>query len=515
MSTSRRRAALATLTGSTTSVLIVSIQTVVLIPLYLHAIGPRLYGAWLGSGDVLAWMQALDLGLPNLMIQRIGAAHGRGDWRAVAEYFAAGMLILALVALVVALAGFAVSYLLPGLMGLTGDEAYVLQSCFIVGSIASALNLFTNSIVGFSRGIQNTAFMNVVSVVSFLVGFGVSLSLVLTGWGLWAIALGLIARAGFFLVGSAIFAVGSLRGSLLHFFRVRRSLLREFLVVSPVAALGGISYALMNQSESAIVAIFLRPELAAVLTLTRKAVDVARSLVDMIAFATYGGFAHLVASEQRHRAMLVHAEINSLRLSLALAMASAYMTVNASLLSVWVGSAQYGGALLTILMAVQFVTVGGSYLMNYLYRATGPGPVVRGSVALIVECVIRVPLMIGLLRVLGLIGIPLAGTITAIVSGWLAYRWTLGEVSPYSAPPVSSSRRVWVGRAVVWSVGMLACVFARWESWAYVLIAGSAIAVVGGAVLVYLDPVLRHTRVSFITSKGRLCSVKPGANRLE
>ena len=275
MSTSRRRAALVTLAGSTTNTLVVSIQGVVLIPLYLRAIGPRLYGAWLGSGDILVWMYAFDLGLPNLMIQRIGAAHGRGDSRSVAEYFATGMVVLAVVAFAIALCASALAFPLPGWMGLVGAEANTLRLCFIVGSIAQAANIFNNSVVGFSRGVQNTTFMNMVVIVSSVVGFGVSLGLVLTGWGLWAVALGLVARSGVSLVGSVFFTVSALRGGMLRFFRVRRHMLREFLVISPATALGGIGYAVMNQSEAALVAIFLRPELATVLILTRKALDVA------------------------------------------------------------------------------------------------------------------------------------------------------------------------------------------------------------------------------------------------
>ena len=71
--------------GERASTLIASIQSVILIPLHIAHIGPRLYGAWLGSGDILVWMQAFDFGLPNLMIQRIGEAHGRGDAAQVAE----------------------------------------------------------------------------------------------------------------------------------------------------------------------------------------------------------------------------------------------------------------------------------------------------------------------------------------------------------------------------------------------------------------------------------------------
>ena len=502
METSRRHATFATLMGSSFTTLIVSIQTVVLIPFYLHAVGPHLYGAWLGSGDFLVWMQTFDLGLPNLMIQRIGAAHGRGDFKSVAEYFATGMATMAIVALAIGLAAFALSFWLPGWMGLVGDEARTLQMCFTVGAAASTLNIFNNSIVGFARGVQKTTFMNVVTIVSGFVGFAVSLGLILTGWGLWSIAMGLVARAGASLLGSSIFVTMMLRGGLIRFLRVRGRVLREFLVISPATALGGIGYSVMNQSDSALVAIFLKPELAAVLNLTRKALEVARGLVDMIAFATYGGFAHLATSDQRHRTLQIHAEINSVRLSLAVAMASAYMAVNASLVSVWVGSSQYGGALLTILIALQFIVVGNSFLMNYLYRAVGP--VMQGSLALAAESITRVPLMIGLLLWLGLPGIPIAGIITGSIFGALAYRWTIKEVASFAGPRPRTSPWVWVMRAAVLGIGILACVFVRWDNWVFIIAFGSVMTLAGIAALITVDPLLKIVRDPLVSILGRL-----------
>ena len=211
----------------------------------------------------------------------------------------------------------------------------------------------------------------------------------------------------------------------------------------------------MNHSESALVAIFAKPELATVFTLTRKAIDVARALMDMVGAAVEGSFAHLVSSDQRHRALQIYAEITSLPLSVAIVMASAYMAANPSFVSLWVGSSQYGGIMLTILLAVRFVVVCGSHLMNNLYRATGP--VMQGSLTVLVESVIRVPLMIGLMNWLGLPGVPVAGILTAGISGWLAYRWTLKDLCGFAETTATVPLRVWAMRLIVFCAGMLIC----------------------------------------------------------
>src|SRR5215210_4877473 len=75
-SQSRRRAALTTLFGTGATVAVTVAQAFVLIPLSLLHLGTHLYGAWLGAFELLIWLQLLDMGIPNLMTQRIGAAVG-------------------------------------------------------------------------------------------------------------------------------------------------------------------------------------------------------------------------------------------------------------------------------------------------------------------------------------------------------------------------------------------------------------------------------------------------------
>jgi len=499
---SRRIATQTTAFGSVGNTLLVFLQAVLLIPLYLHYIGPRLYGAWLGSGDLLLWIQVVDLGLPNLMIQRIGAAQGRGDNQSVGEWFATGTLVIGVVSLVVTMIGAAASVFLPGWMSLSGAEASQLRSCLLVGVVASGIILLNNSFVGFSRGIQDTAFMNGVLLVSSLASLGTSLVLILSGWGLWALALGLAARAAVALFGSLLFVAPSLKGNLRPFFRIRTPILREFAVACPGTAFGSVSYAVMNHSETALVAILIRPEVATLFNLTRKAADVARGMLDTIGFASYGGFAHLVGSDERHRALHVHAEITSLYLSMAVVAASAYMAVNRSLVTVWVGADQFGGVVLTMLMAAQLIVVGQSYLLNYLYRAAGA--VVKGSVALGSECALRFPLMIGLLLWIGLPGLPVAAITTAALSAALVNRWTKSELSAYGEPVRPLPGRLVTVRVALLATGILGGVLLSEPSWGYVLVTGSLIVLVGGSALLAVDPLQKNLTVPALSRAGSL-----------
>jgi O-antigen/teichoic acid export membrane protein len=483
---------LATLSGTTAVTAIVVVQALVLAPLFLRELGAPLYGAWLASGELLVWILAFDLGLPNLLIQRIGAAHARGDVATVGEYLAAGLLVLAVIGLGLAAAVVVVAPLVPALMGLSGEDAHALRSVLRVAGIATAALVTTNAVVGFSRGIQQTGLISAASVLSVLCGFLVTLALLLSGWGLWAAAAGVVARATILVLGAAWFVwLQVRRQGLAAHVRIRWRACRELLAISPVTAAGGLAYAGMTQSETALVAILGRPDLAAAYALTRRAGDLARVLIDVIGMASYGSFAHLVASSERSRSLAVHAEVSSLRLSLAVTAAGAYVAVNASLVTVWVGEAQYLGLAATVAFAVQMVAVGQAYLMNYLYRATGA--VAKGSWLLVAESLLRIPLMVILFQWMGVVGIPLAGVLTAIGFGSLALAWTCRELADTCPARPTASVTLHLARGAVLGAGVM--IGAAWyqPTWPFALFVPLLFAAVSFPLQAAFDPLIRET----------------------
>lgn len=491
---SRRSAAVASLAGNAGTTLVASLQALLLVPLYLHELGPRLYGAWLASGDVLLWLQSFDLGLPNVMIQRIAFAHGRGDQRTASEYFATGTAILGVLSASVVALLFWGAPAVPRWLNLTGADATLLTRCVRLGAVASGLTLLNWAVVGYSRAVQDTAAMNLAAVGASLVGFGVTVVLLLCGFGLWSLVFGSCARAIGSVFGSVAYLISRGRDGRFTRLRIRRAAAVDLLSLSPSTALAGIGYALMNQSENAIVGVMLGPDRVPILAITRKGADVLRGLLDMIGFATYGGFAHLVASTDRTRAPRVYGEIVSLNLSLGVASAAAYMVVNPSFVTRWVGGSFFGGPWLTLLMAGQLLTMSVSYLINYLYRASGR--LVRGSVVLIAECVVRVPLMVLLASTIGLLGVPLAALITSSVSAVLVHTWEIAELSHLGDRIPLLASRVALFRVALFAVGAVGCVLLLVPSWPFVFSLGFTVFAASAVLLIGIDPLLVGVRAT-------------------
>lgn len=482
--------------GSTSSGVLGALQTLILMPLYLREIGPGLYGAWSGSGDLLVWLQTFDFGIPNIMIQRIGAAHGRGDQASIGAYLCSGIAMVAVVAAAALAAAFAIHAWVPVWMGARGEAARTLSACFLIGATAAVMNILSHGIHGLAKGIQQTAFVNAALVVATVAGFGVTAGLLVGGWGLYSIAWGAAARAGIALAANLWFALSVLNRGLWSHFRLRGHLVREMAVLSPPVLLAGVSYGVMNNSQAAIAAMTLGPGAATVLTVTRRAMDLARYFSDVVAYAAYGGFASLFGGEEgRSRAMHVRAEVVAVYMTIAVALGTACMAVNPSFVTVWVGAEQFGGSALTVALATGLLVSGWSFLSNYLYRATGKQA--EGAWLLVGEALVRVPLMAILARAFGLTGLAAASIGTAAVSGWLAYRGTLA--ASLSAPQKEGRGEGPPGRTrllsiygALWAAGALACMTLVVPNWLFVGTLGLGAA--GGSLLLLrqADPLLQR-----------------------
>ncbi len=508
MQTNRRKATLLTLAGGTFNTAVVSIRAVILIPLYLHYIGPHLYGAWLASGDVLVWMQAMDLGLTNLMVQKVGAAYGGKDYKSAGEWFASGVLVLAIASLLILVVGAILSRFVATWFQVSGPDAAELQGAFLLGVVATALTLFNYSFIGLSRAVQDTAFVNGALVVSTLIGFVTSLGLLVADFGLWAIGASLLVQALISVLGSLIFMRHYMTTDMRQYGHVRGTILKQYLRVAPLTGLGTAGYAMINQSLTVLAAIIIRPEAATVLSLTSKAANMGRILVDNVAFAAYGSFAHLVGSPERSRALRVHAEIRALRLALAIVLAAGYLAANSTLVSIWVGPGQYGGMLLTFCFALELIVAGDSFLVNYLYRALGR--VAEGSAALFLEGIVRLPLAALLLFWLGMPGGVAAGVLTSLLAVTIVSRRSTREMLQYSDAAESSPKTIWLLRMALLVAGLGVGLELNHLPWTVVFIIAAGLAFGGAYFMLWIDPLTRSTREMVARQAFRLASTIAG-----
>jgi O-antigen/teichoic acid export membrane protein len=386
---------------------------------------------------------------------------------------------------------FAVSPHIAGWMRIGSEEAGSLRGAFLLGSAAICCMIVNYVFQGLARGIQETAMVNASAFSGAVLAFAVNAALLLNGYGLWSIAAGLMARSAVTLAGSLYFLFFQVDREILRAVRIDRAAGMEFWRLSPPLFLSGLSFTLMRNSQVLIAGITLGPVAATVFGLTRKAADMAGTVLDAVGQASYGGFANLYATGDRSRSRAVYREVIAVYLAIGIALMCAYVAVNPGLVAVWAGAKMYGGTLLTVLMATGVLIGGWSYFTLSLYRSTDHHK--QSSIALFLECLFRLPILLGLVHWIGLPGLPLGAMSTALVTGlWAHFR--LDKLMP--AAGESTARKVWAGRLAMISLGVLLCTVGTPASWAFVLLVGTGMLGLGAVLFLWLDPTLVRVRAA-------------------
>ncbi len=491
---SRRRAAYAILVGGYLNIGVVAVLGLLLVPLYLKYIGPYLYGAWLGSGDILGWLAVIDMGLASLMIQRMGAAYGRSDRQLISQYLATGLATQVVLVTLLFVGAVVISRWIPGWMGVKGNDATILAGCIVLAAASSSLNILNNGIAGFAMALQRTVFMSAAALTGSLVGIGVTISLLLMDWGLWAIPLGWVVREVTTLVGNTIYASFVYRSEVSVPLRLSRKVLRDFGTVSPPMFLSKLGDAFMGHSEVALIAIFIKPELATVYVLTRRAADIIRMVLDRFGAATFASFSNLIGTGQKARAAGIYKEIMDLFVPVAVLSISMYLAANQTFMSLWVGNDLYGGNLLSTLIGLSILVAAGSNLINYLYGATGQ--IARGSLILFVEALVRLGLMVVLLWWLRLPGLPLAIILTGTVASSITLRWTRQELG--EAPGLRMVSMKMIAYGCLLALGALLGTRIWAETWLGFVLLCLLLGITFFGVATYTSPPLRAYSVGII-----------------
>ena len=423
------------LVGGYVNLLLLVVQGLVLVPVYLRFLGAEVFGAWMASGDLLGWLAVLDMGIAGISQQRMAAAHGRGDHRVIGDYFGTGLMVQAVLVGVLTLLAVAAAPFVPGWMRLQGEAGAELAACFAVAGLATGLGLLGNVVSALALSTQRMVFVNLAIFGAGVAGLGATLALLLSGHGLWALALGMLVRSGTLLLAVGGHAAYVLRRDLQVRARLRWEVAREFSGLSGVSVLTMLGNTAVGRSDAVLVALFFGPVAVTPYMLTRRAADLLAMFLARIGGAVYPGFAHLVGSGDHARAARVLGQVARVYFAAAVPTGALYLALNRTFVELWVGSGQYAGQLVTVLVGLNVLVVGWGALLLYLLGATGS---LRASgLGIFAEAVVRVGLALSLLVTWGVPGLPLAGVATSAAAAWIAWGWLhrrLGASRPALVP---------------------------------------------------------------------------------
>jgi O-antigen/teichoic acid export membrane protein len=390
---------------------------VALVPLYLHFIPFALYGAWLATGNVLAWLTVIDPGLSTVLQQRAGAAYGKGDAAELSALLTGGVLLSGAVSLMVLVAGLASSRFLVGWLNLsTTPDIRVVVQAFTVAAVGSALMIFSYGLAAFNQGLQSSVGVGLVSVASMIAGLSVTVVLLYQGAGLLALPIGLVVIGIGLTVGNAGYMV----------WRYKREKMNYHFSIQGVGTLAKLSaYTFWGRAaavvtanmDAFVLARYVGAEMVPVFVLTRKAPEMSRMFIERPAVAFMPAISHLVGAGEIGRARAVLLRLLRMVLWLIGLIAGGFFIFNSDFITLWVGPRLFAGGVINIFIVLNLVVSVVTNALSNLCFSLGN---IRGnSMASVAQGLLAVPLMILGAHYWGMLGVAVVPFFTVLaVSAW-------------------------------------------------------------------------------------------------
>jgi len=416
---SRKRAVAFHMLGATAGNVLLMIQGFLLVPLYLHYLGDRLYGFWLASGGLLAWLGVLDLGISTLVLQRCGAAYGRRDLAEVGRYFRAGAMLIAGFAALLLVLALAVSHWVP--LWLSVDESWrrLVSGTYMLAALSLALGMGNEFARNFCASVQRAGVPASVETIGSIFSLLVTVGGLLGGLGLWSLPLGFFVRSTLILAVNGTYAWRLVRpcgGS----WRIEPRVFADFAKLGPAVVCSRVANGLTRQAEPLLITIFLRPELTVVYTVTQRALAASEFFSNVLIGTTAGAFSHLFGEKNAVAISGAVRDTGVLVVTISSFISLGYAVGNAGFVQLWVGGDRFGGQALTTGLALASMAMLGSRYLQSLLGATGD--IAYTSYLAAGEGVLRVGIACALIKWLHLPAFPVAVILVSLLTASLSWR---------------------------------------------------------------------------------------------
>lgn len=397
---SRRRATLINLFFQYATVGLMIVRGVVLAPLYLFFLGDYLAGAWMASGDVLAWITVAEGGVGTVLRQLVAECSGRRDVHALREVIGSGAVMLLVAAGVIACIGLAITPWLPALMEVEGTDARELSRAFLLAIAATAIMIFSSTARATLQGMQMHTGQGVAWVVAESINIAATVALLVAGWGVVSIGLGMLIGQ---VVSNLMLWTGLVQA--LRRTRLRPAVSgRRIRAMTPLAAwtfLSMIGDTASKSCDAFLISRFVGNAAVPMAVLSRRLWDILYVVVTRLSFAFQPGLAHLAGEGDRDKFRHVAEQlVRALAVLLAFG-AGGVWALNQPFMAVWlpppgpeVGE-RFAGHVFNVLMGVAIVLMVVNFSIG---QVTLAGGAVRGSAgSQLLPNLTRVALMVGLL----------------------------------------------------------------------------------------------------------------------
>ncbi|OCC15875.1 O-antigen flippase Wzx [Dissulfuribacter thermophilus] len=409
----RKRAFILQVLGGYANNAIGIIQGLLLVPLYIHYIGIQTYGWWLASGGIFNMLRLMNFGINSMLIQRIASAYGKQDLFRAGAYFFNGALVNVGICLLYGFTGWVISFWLPEILNVTGRESEILRGCFLIAVTAMAVGFFNECIRSLNQALLRPLIPVLSIIVGRILGTGVTIWMLLDNFQLWAIPSGMLVTEGIiFLINIVDVITFFLR---LNFpIKIKKDIIIEYVQTGPALILARVGLTISQESEPLLINTLIGPEMNTAYMVTRRAADFIFQLFSVINGSIYSPFSHIAGAEQTQKLYTILKQILIISFSIGLIGFSIYAGINHEFVSLWINQS-------IVLNQDIILAIGIGYFLRSI-RATlwqllnGLGDFVFTSLIIFLESSVRMVVAITALTFFGVIGLPMALSISSFNS---------------------------------------------------------------------------------------------------
>lgn len=511
MKRSRSRAAKWNLFFHYVSIGLVLVSGTVLIPLYLQYIPLGTYGAWLATGNILAWLTVIDPGLSTVLQQRASAAYGKRDVVELGALLTGGVLLSGIVALLVLVVGLVSSHFLIAWLNLsTTPDIDIVEQAFVLAAIGSALMIFSYGLTAFNQGLQSSLGIGLVFVITMIGSLVLTVFLLYQGVGLLALPFGLIVRGAGFTVGNAGYLLWRTWGEKFQF-RVSLRGVGTLAKLTSYTFLGRGAGVIASNMDAFVLTRYLGPEVAPIFVLTRKAPDMSRMFVERPAVAFMPAVAHLAGSGDLDRARAVLLRLVRLTLWLLGLIAAGVLVFNRDFVALWVGADLFAGPFVNVVIVlalVVYVLVNGLSSLCFAL-----GNIKGNSLASVAQGLLSVPLIIVGAKYWGMNGAALAPLVAMLATTAWYYPRIFSRLLELERADISAIAREAVNVLAAATIVIAAFVWVTLTTWVAFILTTMTFAILYALILGLLSQPFRDEMLGFLRyarSRGSRAMPRPG-----
>ena len=413
-----------------TNIILAFVQGLLLVPLYLKYITVEIYGAWLESGNLLAWISTIDPGLTVVMNQQVSTFYGKGELKQLGKLITSGLMLSSGILILALSFGFFSSYFLKDILNLSDTDYLIIFEAFNYAYIGASLLLFSFSFSAINYGLQASLSVGLINVTTTLLSIILTITLLYYGYGLMSIAYSLVFSGLALSICNFLYLLFRLYDEkiVITFSLINFIYLSKLLGYTFLSRASGI---ISNNIDLLLISRFLGPESVASFALTKKPIDISKEFINQPVVAYQPIISNMVGSNEIDKLRKMLSRLIIILIWITVFFVGGMISLNSEFVSLWVGESFYIGSFFNLIICFSAFLIIVTQSAGYF--SVSLGDIKRNSIAGALQSILYIPLIYFGLKYFGLYGLVFAPIISMIVTTSWYYPVSVQKLIKFSS----------------------------------------------------------------------------------